>query len=177
MEWFTTRILSEKLCDYLKTMLDQRTIYRNAQPRYMHIMYCTLWEECKQKQKLKIFGFLVNIENTIAIYSYATPWALSLKNDALPLNSLFWSLPTAAHRFDAWAVVVYIFLVLDGSRCCMYPILLMTGWVWVQYKCLWLLLFTVDRFSQLFVWQIYLRKTGNSFGGKIHRTNLRWRIF
>ena len=78
---------------------------------------------------------------------------------------------------ELWRLLVYIFLVLDGSRCCMYPILLMTGWVWVQYKCLWLLLFTVDRFSQLFVWQIYLRKTGNSFGGKIHRTNLRWRIF
>ena len=26
----------------------------------------------------------------------------SLKNDALPLNSLFWSPPTAVHRFDAW---------------------------------------------------------------------------
>ena len=26
----------------------QGTIYRNAQLRYTHIMYCTLWEECKQ---------------------------------------------------------------------------------------------------------------------------------
>ena len=30
----------------------------------------------------------------------------SLKNDALPLNSLFWSPPTAVHRFDAWDMVV-----------------------------------------------------------------------
>ena len=26
----------------------QGTIYRNTQLRYTHIMYCTLWEECKQ---------------------------------------------------------------------------------------------------------------------------------
>ena len=25
-------------------------MYRNAQLRYTHIMYCTLWEECKQTQ-------------------------------------------------------------------------------------------------------------------------------
>ena len=48
-----------------------------------------------------IFGILVNMENTIAINSYSTPWPFSLKNDALPLNSLFWSPPTAVHRFDA----------------------------------------------------------------------------
>jgi len=28
----------------------QGTMYRNAQLRYTHIMYCTLWEECKQTQ-------------------------------------------------------------------------------------------------------------------------------
>ena len=84
------------------TTLDQGTLYRNAQLRYTHIMYCTLWEKCKQtqcshrswrerttvltwyysptKNKLErilmTFGFLVNIENTIEIYSYSTPWAL-----------------------------------------------------------------------------------------------------
>ena len=30
----------------------------------------------------------------------------SLKNDALPLNSLFWSPPAAVHRFHAWDMVV-----------------------------------------------------------------------
>ena len=30
----------------------------------------------------------------------------SLKNDALPLNSLLWSPPTAVHIFDAWDIVV-----------------------------------------------------------------------
>ena len=37
------------------------------------------------------------------IYSYSTPClgALSLKNDELPLNSLFWSPPPTVHRFDA----------------------------------------------------------------------------
>ena len=29
---------------------NQGTIYRNAQLRYAHIMYCILWEECKQTQ-------------------------------------------------------------------------------------------------------------------------------
>ena len=29
---------------------DQETIHRNAQLRYTHIVYCTLWEECKQTQ-------------------------------------------------------------------------------------------------------------------------------
>ena len=28
----------------------QETIYRNAQLRYTQILYCTLWEECKQTQ-------------------------------------------------------------------------------------------------------------------------------
>ena len=28
----------------------QGTIYRNAQFRYRHILYCSLWEECKQTQ-------------------------------------------------------------------------------------------------------------------------------
>jgi len=30
--------------------LNQGTIYRNAPLRYTYIMYCTLWEECKQTQ-------------------------------------------------------------------------------------------------------------------------------
>ena len=30
--------------------LCQGTIYRNAQLRYTQIVYCTLWEECKQTQ-------------------------------------------------------------------------------------------------------------------------------
>jgi len=30
----------------------------------------------KLEQELMICGFLVNMENTIAIYSYSTPWAL-----------------------------------------------------------------------------------------------------
>ena len=53
-----------------------------------------------------IFGFLVNMENTIAIYFYSTPWALSPQNDALPLNSLFWSPLTALHGFDTWDMAV-----------------------------------------------------------------------
>ena len=74
--------------------------------RPTQIVYWTLWEECKQTQcpyrswrertealmwyysstKNKLiyqvrantydFGFLVNMENTIAIYSYSTPWTL-----------------------------------------------------------------------------------------------------
>ena len=49
-----------------------------------------------------IFGLLVNMENTIGIYSYSTLWPFFLKNDVLPLNSLFLSPhPTAVHRFDA----------------------------------------------------------------------------
>jgi len=47
------------------------------------------------------FGFLVKMENTIAIYSIPTLGPFSLKNDALPLNSLFWSPPSAVHIFDA----------------------------------------------------------------------------
>ena len=36
----------------LEYFLDQfqGTIYRNAQLRHTHIIYCTLWEECKQTQ-------------------------------------------------------------------------------------------------------------------------------
>ena len=55
-----------------------------------------------------IFGFLVKMENTITIHSYSTPCIgpFSIINDALPLNSLFWSPPTAVHRFDAWDIAV-----------------------------------------------------------------------
>ena len=62
-----------------------------------------------------IFGFLVNMENTIKIYPYSTPWALFPQNDSLPLNSLFWSSPIAAvHRFDAsdMAVPDHNFLII-----------------------------------------------------------------
>ena len=58
-----------------------------------------------------IVGFLIDMENTIAIYSN------SLKNDALPLNSLFLFPPTAVHRFDASDVTVpglYISWTLDS---------------------------------------------------------------
>ena len=30
--------------------INQGTVYRNAQLRYTQIVYCTLWEECKQTQ-------------------------------------------------------------------------------------------------------------------------------
>ena len=61
-------------------------------------------------QKLK--GITTNMENTIAIHSYSTPWAFFPQKWALPLNSLFWSPPTTVHRFDAWEMrfLVYIFL-------------------------------------------------------------------
>ena len=36
------------LRSYLKSRRYQGTIYRNAHVRYTHIIYCTLWEECKQ---------------------------------------------------------------------------------------------------------------------------------
>ena len=48
-----------------------------------------------------IFGFLVNMENTKAIYFYSTPWAPFPQNDALPLNSVFRSPPNAVHGFEA----------------------------------------------------------------------------
>ena len=55
-----------------------------------------------------IFGSLVNMENTLAIYFYSTPGLgpFSHKNYALPLNYLFWSPPTAVHRSDAWDMAV-----------------------------------------------------------------------
>ena len=56
----------------------------------------------KLERILLIFGFLVNMENTIAMYFLFHPLGpFSLKNAALPLNSLFWSPLTAVHRFDA----------------------------------------------------------------------------
>ena len=64
--------------------------------------------------QVMIFGFLVNMENTIAIDSYP----FSQRNNALPLNSLFWSPPTAVHRFDAWDMEVsglYISCIVQRS--------------------------------------------------------------
>ena len=61
-----------------------------------------------------IFAFLVNMENTIAIYSYSTPWSL------FTLNSLFWSPPTAVHRFDISDMAVpglYISWVRLSFKC------------------------------------------------------------
>ena len=109
-------------------------MYRNAQLRYTQIVYCTLWEECKQtqcphcshrswrertkalmwyysptKNKL-IYQVRANINDfwlsgqygKYKQYILISPLeSFSLKNDALPLNSLSWSPPTAVHRFDA----------------------------------------------------------------------------
>ena len=108
-------------------------INKNFQLRYTHIMYCIMWKECKQTQcphrswrerttalmwyysptKDKLiyqvrvntydFGLSGQYNSDILLFH---PWAFSLKNDALPLNSLFWSPPTAVHRFDAWDMAV-----------------------------------------------------------------------
>ena len=66
----------------------------------------------KLKRIHMIFGFLVNIENTKE-YIFITPLGpFSLKNDALPLNFLFWSPPLQytdlTHQI--WRFLVYIFL-------------------------------------------------------------------
>ena len=47
------------------------------------------------------FGFLAKMENRIANIHNPALAPFSLKNDALPLNSLFWSPPSEVHRFDA----------------------------------------------------------------------------
>ena len=41
------------------------------------------------------------------------PGPSSLKNDALTLNSLFWSSPTAVHRFDAWDMAPGLYISWD----------------------------------------------------------------
>ena len=54
------------------------------------------------------------MENTIAIDSYP----FSLRNNALPLSSLFWSPPTAVHRFDSLDMEVsglYISCIVQRS--------------------------------------------------------------
>ena len=111
----------------------QGTIYRNSQLRYTHIMYCIMWEECKQTQcphrswrerttalmwyysptkdkliyqvRVNTYDFwLSGLYNCDILLFH--PWTFYLKNNALPLNSLFWSPPTAVHRFDAWYMAV-----------------------------------------------------------------------
>ena len=64
-----------------------------------------------------IFGFLVNMENTNIFIPPLGPF--SLKNDALPLNSLFLSPSTPVHRFDASDMAVP-----GGYRKKMSPIIL-----------------------------------------------------
>ena len=74
---------------------------------------------------LIIFGFLVDMENTIVISSYSTPWAMFLKNDALPLSSLFWSPPTAVHRFDASDMAVPgLYISWSALKTCVFQILI-----------------------------------------------------
>jgi len=104
----------------------QGTKYRNAQLRYTQIVYCTLWEECKQTQcphrrwreRTRALMWYYSPTKNKLIYQVRTNtndfWLSSqhekynsniffflFKNYALPLNSLFWSPPTAVHRFDA----------------------------------------------------------------------------
>ena len=68
---------------------------RNAQLRYSHIVYCTLWEECKQKQTQCPHSSYLCLRYPYILF----PSPLII--DVLSLNSLFWSPPTAVHRFDA----------------------------------------------------------------------------
>ena len=120
-------------------------IYRNTQ-LYTQIVYCTLWEECKQIQcpprswskgtkalmwyysptknkliyqvKANTYDFWLSGQfgkYNIITFLFHPFWALSLKNDALPLNSLFWSLPTAVHRFDAQDMAVPADFLLGTS--------------------------------------------------------------
>ena len=116
-------------------------------------MYCTLWKECKQtqcphrswrertkvlmwfysptknkliiklEQILMIFGILVNIENTIVIYSYSTPCALfpqkrCVAHDFFILISSHWWLQYTDLTLQIWRFLVYIFLEsIYISRC------------------------------------------------------------
>ena len=68
----------------------------------------------KFERILMIFGFLVNIENTIAIYSYSPLGPFSLKNDALPWILCFDLHPLQytdlKHHIHIWRFLVYIFL-------------------------------------------------------------------
>ena len=119
----------------------QGTIYRNAQLRYTHIMYCernvnkpsaptevegeglqlrcdiTVQQKTSKYIKLErihmIFGFLVNMENSIAIYSYFTPWALfPQKIMRCPWILCFdlLSLQYTDLTHEIWRFLVYIFL-------------------------------------------------------------------
>ena len=69
--------------------------------------WCDITFQQKTSQYIKlerivmIFGFLVNMENTKQYILIPPLRPFSLKNDGLPLNSLFWFSPTAVHRFDA----------------------------------------------------------------------------
>ena len=118
---------SSALSGYKKKMAARN--YIQERPTQIRILlYCTLWEECKQTQCphrssresskalmwyysptknkliyqdiLMICGFLVNMENTIAIYSYSTPWTLFPQKWCVA-PELCWSPPTAVLRFDA----------------------------------------------------------------------------
>ena len=67
-----------------------------------------MWYYSPTKNKLiyMIFGFLVNMENTIAIYFYSTPWTLFTQKwcvapEFFVLISSHW-----VHRFNAWDMAV-----------------------------------------------------------------------
>ena len=124
--------------------------YIQERPTHIYaIVYCTLWEECKQTQcphsswrertKALMWYYIPtkNQVNTSRIRANTYDFWLSGQygkynmeyilipslgpfsfiNDALPLNFLFWSPPTALHRFDASAVPGLYISWFAVSRC------------------------------------------------------------
>ena len=124
------------ICKKWSKNQDKPRNYIQERPTLIYAYYVLyMWEECKQtqcphrswrertttlmwyysptkKQVIKfeqifmIFGFLVNMEIQKQYILFPLLGSFPWKNDALPMNSLFWSPPTAVHRFDAWNMTV-----------------------------------------------------------------------
>ena len=114
----------------------QGTIYRNAQLRYKQIVYCTLWEECKQTQcphrswreRTKVLVWFYSPTKNKLIYqvranTYSTPCALfpqkrCVAHDFFILISSHWWLQYTDLTLQIWRFLVYIFLEsIYISRC------------------------------------------------------------
>ena len=66
----------------------------------------TVQQKNKLERILMIFGFLVNMVNTIVIYSYSTTWALFPQKWCVAPEFFVLISSHCRHRFDAWDMAV-----------------------------------------------------------------------
>ena len=140
----------------LEYFLDQfqGTIYRNAQLRHTHIIYCTLWEECKQTQcphrswrerTTALMWYYCPTKNKLIHQVKANTYDFWLSGQYGKYNSNIFLFQPLAHFPQKWCVA-HEFFDLISSHC--------STQIWrIRYGDSWSIHFLINSMFKILVKQ------------------------